>query len=979
MAINIFCNVTEMEATVDMIDKIDNSDFLMTHIVLVPDRFSLQCEKLLLERKGNALFNIQVRSLTRFTQELLDEMEIDQADVLSSGQTLLLTEQAISNVLPSLKFFKKNKIAFAYEINKLISQFKSCNVTPDELSAKEGQLAAAKYSDLKTIYEEYNRLLEGRLDVNGRLEKLIDNFKEIELFKHIKIYFAGFDAFTSQSWRLAEKLAKVCDCNFAVAKNQNIGNEYIYIQDVFSNILALAKEDNLLVNVIQNSPDFSPEQNAIVKGVYSYKKTKCDSGHFNLFSAVSVSEEVEAVAKLIRYKVYNGLKYKDIVVAASDLSLYSAYIDNIFTKYNIPYFIDLSLTADQTLLGRLVLEMIDCSSNMCGDRLISLLSCPLLGDNSALIEKCQKLNIDSKQKYKKYIEKEFAFASFACDFERAKSAGEMSKITKEFLQSVQENFDNIMQRLEDEGKIKERNINIQIPQIILQCLDLICDYDRDLDAEEFRKKLKLLLSFKEVSSVPSYVDGVMIGDATSSFFGNCDSLIIMGGESLPISSLDNGLLSDEEMNLNIKEISPTIKMINRRNRFRIFSLLTIAKNSLTIFYQFFSDDGKKNELPSYISSLCSIFDVMEIKAGHIFFDKSPLTAARAKLSASPRFSGEKMYNKWLLSDKISLLESDILRVTEIENYFNCPFQHFVRYVLKLKEKEDFELSPSDIGNICHKAAEIFVSKLMKNFDLDVDVDKTAKEILPKAIDEMTAQKLSLLDEADSLKKFLHRQVKNLFKEIVRDLKKSSFKPYLLEKNLEQQISVDGRNFVLIGRADRIDEAGDYFRIIDYKTGGTGNVLKDLYFGQKLQLFLYQDMAQKFLNKTMAGGYYFSAKLDYSNSEDEKVILKGLAPDDEQILLLLDSDIENGKSELHSIAKAAKGGFKGSGVTHLKLNDLAFYSVKVTGQAIRELLQGELEAKPCQDACKYCKAKPLCEYERSMGQRVCDKHNFKGEQ
>ena len=110
-----------------------------------------------------------------------------------------------------------------------------------------------------------------------------------------------------------------------------------------------------------------------------------------------------------------------------------------------------------------------------------------------------------------------------------------------------------------------------------------------------------------------------------------DTLIIMGGQALPITNLDNGILSDDELLSNIKEIEPTIRMINRRNRFRLFSLLPLGQNQLNIFFQSRSDDGKKIEIPSYIASLNSIFSQVDLKAANIFFARKPRDEERALL------------------------------------------------------------------------------------------------------------------------------------------------------------------------------------------------------------------------------------------------------------------------------------------------------------------------------------------------------------
>ena len=76
-----------------------------------------------------------------------------------------------------------------------------------------------------------------------------------------------------------------------------------------------------------------------MRGVYSYSKVNCvNDGFYNLYSASNISEEVESVAKLIRYKVFCGEKYKNIQIAVGGLDRYAMQIENIFDKYQIKLF-----------------------------------------------------------------------------------------------------------------------------------------------------------------------------------------------------------------------------------------------------------------------------------------------------------------------------------------------------------------------------------------------------------------------------------------------------------------------------------------------------------------------------------------------------------------------------------------------------------------------------------------------------------------
>ena len=143
-----------------------------------------------------------------------------------------------------------------------------------------------------------------------------------------------------------------------------------------------------------------------MRGVFSYHSVRCENdGFYNIYSAQNVTEEIEAVAKHIFYLIHNGYRYKDLCLAVADINKYQVQIENIFDKYEIPYYIDTSITADQTILGQLIFDFFDVVNlGYSGEKLSNLFSNILLGDNSALIDKCQRYKVDNKIKYKQFLE-----------------------------------------------------------------------------------------------------------------------------------------------------------------------------------------------------------------------------------------------------------------------------------------------------------------------------------------------------------------------------------------------------------------------------------------------------------------------------------------------------------------------------------------------------------------------------------------------
>lgn len=1012
MKLKTYINSTTFEATKDMISSIDNSDISIEHIVVVPDRFSLQMEKLLLQTIKKSLFNVRVMGLTSLAGDIFSRLH-KKVDILSSAESLLLTQKAIENVKQNFIAFRKSGISFCYEINKLLSQLKSCEILPDDLNIKAEGLSGAKYNDIMLIYKEYQKLLNGKLDANERLSLLIDEVKKSDILKNTKFYFAQFDSFTKEGYSLIKTLVEsASEVNISLASPLSIGNDYIYEKDILQKLATISREENIEIENKVSKSQLSKEKEAIIKGVYSYQPYEIENkGFYSSFSAQNVYSEVNGLAKLIYYFITKGYHYNDIVVATSQLSRYQDKIEKQFDKFDIPYFIDSSITADKTILARLILDFLQLINRGYQSEDLQNLFSNILINQSEIVEIVQHYNVDNRVKYKKHISNLFNYNYILEKIEKCKTAKDYQIVITDLLEQLQEQFDSVMDILDSKSYLKEKMINEQSKDILLENINLISKYSEgEIKLGEYIKMLKLLLSFKEVSSVPTFVDGVMVGDATASYFGDCKILILLGSQDLPQISSDSGILSDYDLSLNYinKKIEPTIRMINRRNRFKVFNLLSLPTERLICFTRTFDDDGKKTELPAFVDSLNKIFNQKTIRCEDVFYynETAHGNSFLIKLGCRKNFIEENLH--YLSKESLKSFEftSDLpfsnfeinkekinnsqmlyfnkrtIYVTQLEQYFSCPFKHFISYGLKLKEKETSEFDVRDIGNICHYGAELFVKYLMDrdyddldNIDINHFIDDCFDEIIEK---ENVKDKIINASESKSLISFFKHQLYILFGDILSEIKSSYFRPKYLEKKLDC-ISL-GNNFKveMSGKTDRIDECEKYFRIIDYKTGRTGNLIKELYYGEKLQLFLYQRIVKKVTKKEPAGVFYFNAKYNYDKYDDDKQILKGIAENNDDSLKMFDKNLSSSTSKIISLYKNKNGEFKGSAVAKEKLSVYENYAFAIANKAVDEIASGYIYPKPHEKSCEFCKYRSICGHENVMGERKLLKvENFKG--
>ena len=176
---------------------------------------------------------------------------------------------------------------------------------------------------------------------------------------------------------------------------------------------------------------------------------------------------------------------------------------------------------------------------------------------------------------------------------------------------------------------------------------------------------------------------------------------------------------------------------------------------------------------------------------------------------------------------------------------------------------------------------------------------------------------------------------------------------------------------LRGKIDRIDFYENYVRIIDYKTGSVTATLKDLYYGKKLQLFLYGQVAQKIFNKTLAGTFYLPIK--NSILSDENIVpykLTGFYQNNNNLKEIFDKRINTTlKSDIVNLSLNKDGNIKTDARSNKVLlptqfNNLLDYAVDISKNAIDEIKQGYIAPNPIKydevsSSCNYCKYLPIC--------------------
>ncbi len=261
-------------------------------------------------------------------------------------------------------------------------------------------------------------------------------------------------------------------------------------------------------------------------------------------------------------------------------------------------------------------------------------------------------------------------------------------------------------------------------------------------------------------------------------------------------------------------------------------------------------------------------------------------------------------------------------VSRLESYQKCPFSFYLKYGLKLKDKESFKLEALDTGNFMHEVIDAFFEEIeIRELNLREIEEEEVRKIIEKIIDEklnlpqnhIFISSAKFKNQTIRLKKLILKAMKY----IILSITESDFDVFGHEVEFGEnkkyppiEIELEnGKKVQIIGKIDRIDiakdEEGRYLRIIDYKSSGYDINLNDVAHGMQLQLLTYLDATCKIEDLKPAAVLYFNimeknqdkrkTKEEIEEAIKKSFKMNGLLVGDIKIIKMMDKNLETGDS------------------------------------------------------------------------------------
>lgn len=1051
-------------------------------LVIVPDQFSFEYDKMLYEHMGARLFNsISTTGFNRLAEIITEKYGHASKELANDNAKLILMFKAVRRFAKSgqIKYYRNSldKSSFISELITLFSQLRESGITPEDLQVAAERLEGSvslKLFDLSRILSFYSEEL-GSANMNDRLSVMSDAVRlavSESYFKDMSVYVSAFTSFSYDEKRMLEEC--MCSCKrltVSLLLDDKCASKYpthpfavtVRTKQFF---LELAKSHGVESEIVcaEKSGYTGSDIEYLSQRLFDFnrKTLKTPNGDIRLYCADDVYEECDFIcAEICRLVREEGCRYNDIAVTVRDLPGFAHVIESTMERYDIPFFIDKRDSVDASSIVHYINAVFRAvlTRKFRTDNIMKLIKSPLFGilnyEICDLEDYCIRWGVDGDMwlseftastsggvsvehidKLRKRVIDPLVKFKAACE---DKSAAEISKAFYELLSDIKlsEQTYSMVKRAASSDNETDTELARGLKQLWNMSLSAVKSIyeilgDDKISLRKYYELYSLMLSQMKVSQPPQKLDCIRVTDASHSRTSNVKVMFAaeVNDGIFPAKVSGSGLVTEHEKELlRVREnilIEANVRNDFQNERLIAYTALCGASERLYVTYSnadLLGNEKRPSVLVKEIQTIVGtpIRSVSQLPRD--FFCTSYKTAyteyirhSREKTSVMQSIY-ESLYGSPIYFDRISQLRelnsvknyrlapenarqaffgkgTALVSPTKLDNYFKCPFMYFCDYGLKLKREERVDIDARSRGQLVHSvlehaaAAEGNTPKQNRQRFLEMS-DEEIADLIDRIYDEYYEKEFC--GDFGKSKTFDYRfaQMKSRTFTIVRyvreELARSSFSPAVTEYKIEHNEDSDdldltlsdGRRIVLTGTIDRADiyetEDGKKFvRVIDYKYRKKMSFdLGELYCGLELQMLIYLSMLLEKGQELLGSGELLQAGVFYLK------LYPGKQPMSEDCELSEEALYDSAyKSALKAFDRSGKASDNmgineliDSELTKSKLNNITMTDDDFTAMRIfakrkvieygNRLLEGDIEAKPMENTCGYCRFSNIC--------------------
>lgn len=1069
--------------------------------ILTPEQFSFTAEKELLKniKKNNnaqSVINAEVLTFNRMAHRVASEVGgATKTILLDSGKSMIIYN-ILSNKKNGLKFLGKSDSNIDLILTQL-TELKKHGVNLQNLEnlmclMQNNKYLYSKLEDIYTVYSKYEEQIQDKyIDDDDSLTILSEMLAYTKMFNNCDIYIDEFVGFTKQEYAIIEKLMKsankltitVTTDNLQIGKSPDADIFYSNKQTA-SNIIKIARKNSINIEksiALNEIKRFKSEELLhLEENIFNlpYKIYDKQINDIKLFLANNQYSEIEHVAKeIIKLVRDEGYRYNDISIITQNIDTYSNLCKAIFSKYNIPIYMDERKQLSQNVLIKYILSILEIfAKNWNIESVFNYIKTGfthLSQDDIYELERYAiKWNIRGSKWYKgpwnfhdakdlgqekvdkiNTLRQEIVspLEKLKNNLAGVKTAKQISEELYKFLieNEVDKKLEEKISYLVELGQLNKAQEYEVSWNTLIQVLDemVMIFKEENISFENYMQILKTGFANSSLGTIPMVQDQVVIGNVDRSKTHKVKAVFIIGlnDGNFPCVNKSEGFLNDDDREkiklYGIELAKGTLERIYEDN-FNIYKAFSTAEEKLFLSYASSDSAGKALRNSILISKIKKIFPMIKqdsdiIKKDEEVTSKQPTFDELLDELRNFR-DGIKIDEKWFkiynifneddefkskldnavralnynnAPDKISKENIDKMygntlktSISKLEQYRKCPFSYYLKYGLKLNDKEVSKVEAVDTGSFMHDVIDTFFNVLEeKNLKVKTIEDDEIEKIVSNIVaDKMKLDKNFIFSTSPKYVRLVNRLKKVVttsIKYIVQTIKQSDFE--VLDHEIEFglngkykpiKICTDsGKTVEIEGKIDRVDIAknadGTYVRIIDYKSSIKNVDLNQVVAGLQLQLLTYLNETCKVEDFLPAGVLYFNlieprvtADNNMSDEQIEELIkqtfkMQGLILADVNVIKMMDNKIEEtGVSSLIPAGIKKNGEisskYTARAVTAEQFKYLQKYMDKIIKQISEEILSGNIGLTPSYNvkvqkgktACQYCKYKSICRFD-----------------
>ncbi len=570
-------------------------------IMLVPEQYSFECQKNLLEELGPQKSNaVIIHSFTSLCEEILSVNGGVSGYNVDDATRYILVGQAIKNVKDNLKIYSKyaESSSFINQMLSVFTEFKQTAVSVEDLKNISEKLTSEafvqKLHDITLIYSAYEALLQHKfIDPLDLIDRTVQSMADNSFFKNTTVIIDEFKGFTESQIKLLDRVIAGCTdvfvslcCDSLLQKGET---------DLFGNVKIIGRRLKTIaeshgVGVLEEkleNKSYSQDIIAFEEFLSENSSDKFDepSGNIKICSAENVYSEVDFVMNTIRRLVREeGLRYRDFVIISRSDGVYSSLIDEVSELYNIPCFTDKRVPMSSLPFTVFILAAIKAAISFETDDIMRMAKTGLAGLDNTEISRIENYayiwNINGKKWLSdwnmnpeglKTVTSEKDAERFKNDIDSINSirkrliiplnnlrdglVGTPEQMCTALFKFIEQNntpdlLKNYVKTLEENGFLQEAELQSVCYDCFIKALDKIVSSldDSKITASEFLRILTSVVGFETVGDIPRTLDQVMYGtaDRIKPMRPKVVFLVGVNQDIFPSSVSDTGLLSVNE-------------------------------------------------------------------------------------------------------------------------------------------------------------------------------------------------------------------------------------------------------------------------------------------------------------------------------------------------------------------------------------------------------------------------------------------------